>query len=119
MTGLAVYSGWVRRDYASKSQQVVLAAGVFDDKGRIMVSQDGYLPSEVVTDTYFPKVRRTVPLLNALLDLLFNLLLLTQSSPMTISLATDTRYFTGCSARLEIGELFQLLRPRWQTTFLP
>lgn len=56
MTGMAIYSGWVRRDYASKSQQVVLAAGVFDDKGRIMVSQDGYLPSEVVTDTYLPKV---------------------------------------------------------------
>ncbi|KAK8920355.1 Signaling protein YkoW [Metarhizium anisopliae] len=55
MTGMAVYTGWVRRDYASKSQQVVLAAGVFDDKGRIMVSQDGYLPSEVVTDTYLPK----------------------------------------------------------------
>ncbi|PNP44495.1 hypothetical protein THARTR1_11033 [Trichoderma harzianum] len=55
MTGMAIYSSWVRRDYASKSQQVVLAAGVFDDKGRIMVSQDGYLPSEVVTDTYFTK----------------------------------------------------------------
>lgn len=56
MTVLAAYSSWVRRDYASKSQQVVLAAGVFDEKGRIMVSQDGYLPSEVVTDTYLPKV---------------------------------------------------------------
>ncbi|KAL7955583.1 hypothetical protein V8C34DRAFT_307301 [Trichoderma compactum] len=56
MTGMAIYSSWVRRDYASKSQQVVLAAGVFDDKGRIMVSQDRYLPSEVVTDTYFTKV---------------------------------------------------------------
>ncbi|KHN98433.1 uncharacterized protein MAM_03557 [Metarhizium album ARSEF 1941] len=55
MTGMAVYSGWVRREYASKSQQVVLAAGVFDDKGRIMLNQDGYLPSEVVTDTYLPK----------------------------------------------------------------
>ncbi|KAG5976615.1 hypothetical protein E4U56_001700 [Claviceps arundinis] len=55
MTCLAIYSTWVRHDYASKSQQVVLAAGVFDDKGRIMVTQDGYLPSEVVTDTYLPK----------------------------------------------------------------
>ncbi|KAG6014805.1 hypothetical protein E4U41_004759, partial [Claviceps citrina] len=55
MTGLAIYSGWVRRDYASKSQQVVLAAGVFDDKGRIMVTQEGYLPSEVVTDAFLPK----------------------------------------------------------------
>ncbi|KAL7928268.1 hypothetical protein V8C35DRAFT_318583 [Trichoderma chlorosporum] len=55
MTGMAIYSSWVRRDYASKSQQVVLAAGIFDEKGRIMVAQDGYLPSEVVTDTYLPK----------------------------------------------------------------
>ncbi|PTB39435.1 uncharacterized protein TrAFT101_007779 [Trichoderma asperellum] len=55
MTGMAIYSSWVRRDYARKSQKVVLAAGVFDDRGRIMVSQDGYLPSEVVTDTYFAK----------------------------------------------------------------
>ncbi|KAL7919863.1 hypothetical protein ACQKWADRAFT_300267 [Trichoderma austrokoningii] len=55
MTGMAIYSSWVRRDYATKSQKVVLAAGVFDDKGRIMVAQDGYLPSEVVTDTYFTK----------------------------------------------------------------
>ncbi|KAM0255438.1 hypothetical protein ACHAQJ_005738 [Trichoderma viride] len=55
MTGMAIYSSWVRRDYASKSQKVVLAAGVFDDKGRIMVAQDGYLPSEVVTDTYLAK----------------------------------------------------------------
>ncbi|QUC16809.1 uncharacterized protein UV8b_01050 [Ustilaginoidea virens] len=55
LTILAAYSTWVRRDYATKSQQVVVAAGVFDEKGRIMVSQDGYLPSEVVTDTYWPK----------------------------------------------------------------
>ncbi|KAG5913530.1 hypothetical protein E4U42_001079, partial [Claviceps africana] len=55
MTCLAIYASWRRRDYASKSQQVVLAAGVFDEKGRIMVTQDGYLPSEVVTDTYLPK----------------------------------------------------------------
>ena len=56
MTGMAIYSSWVKRDYASKSQQVVLAAGIFDEKGRIMVSQDGFLPTEVVTDTYLPKV---------------------------------------------------------------
>jgi hypothetical protein len=61
MTGLAIYSSWVRRDYASKSQQVVLAAGVFDERGRIMVTQDGFLPSEVVTDTYVPKVSSVAP----------------------------------------------------------
>ncbi|KYK58808.1 MHYT domain signaling protein [Drechmeria coniospora] len=56
----AMYSSWVRRDYASKSQQVVLAAAVFDEHGRIMVSQEGYLPSEVVTDTFVPKTNDDV-----------------------------------------------------------
>ncbi|PHH89777.1 hypothetical protein CDD83_5288 [Cordyceps sp. RAO-2017] len=49
------YSSWVKRDYASKSQQVVLAAAIFDEKGRIMVNQEGFLPSEVVTDTFMTK----------------------------------------------------------------
>lgn len=57
MTASAMYSSWVRRDYASKSQQVVLAAAVFDSKGRIMVNQEGFLPSEVVTDTLVAKVQ--------------------------------------------------------------
>lgn len=56
MTGIGIYSSWIRRDYANKSQQVVLAAAVFDDRGRIMVSQEGFLPSEVITDTFLPKV---------------------------------------------------------------
>ncbi|KAL3955869.1 hypothetical protein ACCO45_009888 [Purpureocillium lilacinum] len=56
MTASAAYSSWIRRDYASKSQQVVLAAAVFDSKGRIMVNQEGLLPTEVVTDTLVPKV---------------------------------------------------------------
>ncbi|PFH62883.1 hypothetical protein XA68_11439 [Ophiocordyceps unilateralis] len=59
MTASSIYSGWVRRDYASKSQQVVLAAAVFDDKGRIMVNQEGFLPTEVVTDTFIAKVGST------------------------------------------------------------
>ncbi|UNI22216.1 hypothetical protein JDV02_008125 [Purpureocillium takamizusanense] len=55
MTASAAYSSWIRRDYASKSQQVVLAAAIFDSKGRIMVNQEGFLPTEVVTDTLVPK----------------------------------------------------------------
>ncbi|KAJ6437096.1 MHYT domain signaling protein [Purpureocillium lavendulum] len=50
-----IYSGWVRVDYASKSQQVALASAVFDGKGRIMVNQAGLLPTEVITDTFVPK----------------------------------------------------------------
>ncbi|EQK99332.1 mhyt [Ophiocordyceps sinensis CO18] len=54
MTTSAVYSRWIRSDYAKKAQKVVLAAAVFDQRGRIMVSKEGLLPSEVVTDTYIP-----------------------------------------------------------------
>ncbi|KND88032.1 hypothetical protein TOPH_07317 [Tolypocladium ophioglossoides CBS 100239] len=60
MTASGIYSSWIRRDYASKSQQVVLAAAVFDDRGRIMVNQEGFLPSEVVTDTFLPKSNNDV-----------------------------------------------------------
>lgn len=56
MTTSAVYSRWIRSDYAKKAQKVVLAAAVFDQRGRIMVSKEGLLPSEVVTDTYIPTV---------------------------------------------------------------
>lgn len=52
----AVYTHWIRSDYARKAQKVVLAAAVFDQRGRIMVSKEGLLPSEVVTDTYIPTV---------------------------------------------------------------
>lgn len=65
MTASAAYSSWIRRDYASKSQQVVLAAAVFDSKGRIMVNQEGFLPTEVVTDTLVPKVGVPHPQLRA------------------------------------------------------
>ncbi|XP_044714754.1 uncharacterized protein HRG_11789 [Hirsutella rhossiliensis] len=60
LTISAIYSSWIRRDYASKSQQVVLAAAVFDEHGRIMVNQEGFLPSEVVTDTFIPRSHNEV-----------------------------------------------------------
>ncbi|KAI1858716.1 uncharacterized protein JN550_012548 [Neoarthrinium moseri] len=55
MAGTAVYSTHVRRRYAIKAQQVVLAAAVFDRTGRILVNPDGLLPSEKITDTYIEK----------------------------------------------------------------
>ncbi|OAA72039.1 mhyt [Akanthomyces lecanii RCEF 1005] len=47
----AVYSIIVRRSYASRAQQVVLAVAVFDKRGRILVNKEGLLPTEVVTDS--------------------------------------------------------------------
>lgn len=55
MAGTAVYTTHVMRGYASKAQQVVLAAAVFDQAGRILVNPDGLLPSEKITDTYLEK----------------------------------------------------------------
>ncbi|KAI0205788.1 hypothetical protein F4808DRAFT_244769 [Astrocystis sublimbata] len=53
--GVATYGNWVTRSNTSKARSVVLAAAVFDRSGRILVSPDGLLPSEKVTDTYIEK----------------------------------------------------------------
>ncbi|KAM3462833.1 hypothetical protein NHJ6243_003839 [Beauveria neobassiana] len=47
----AIYSVIIKRSYASRAQQVVLAAAVFDKRGRILVNKEGLLPTEVVTDS--------------------------------------------------------------------
>ncbi|KAL2755832.1 hypothetical protein ACRALDRAFT_1043121 [Sodiomyces alcalophilus JCM 7366] len=52
MAGVAIYSARVMRRYASKAQQVVLAAAVFDQHGRILVNHEGLLPSEKITDMF-------------------------------------------------------------------
>ncbi|KAK8102551.1 hypothetical protein PG984_015697 [Apiospora sp. TS-2023a] len=41
-----------KRKYATKAQLVTLAAAVFDKQGRILVSPDGLLPSEKITDAF-------------------------------------------------------------------
>lgn len=55
MAATAVYTTNVMRRYADKAQQVVLAAAIFDQTGRILVTPDGLLPSEKITDTYVEK----------------------------------------------------------------
>lgn len=57
ITASVAFSTYVRRVSARKAQKVVLAAAVFDARGRIMVSYEGLLPSQVVTTTFIPKVR--------------------------------------------------------------
>ncbi|KAK6202013.1 hypothetical protein LQW54_009145 [Pestalotiopsis sp. IQ-011] len=51
----AIYTTNVMRNSASKAQQVLLAAAVFDSTGRILVTPDGLLPSESITETYLEK----------------------------------------------------------------
>nr|XP_036585779.1 mhyt domain signaling [Colletotrichum truncatum]KAF6795970.1 mhyt domain signaling [Colletotrichum truncatum] len=55
MGGTAIYTARIMRRYASKAQQVVLAAAVFDKHGRILVNPDGLIPTEKITDTFLEK----------------------------------------------------------------
>ncbi|KAK1966995.1 hypothetical protein LY78DRAFT_656783 [Colletotrichum sublineola] len=55
MGGTAVYSARIMKRYASKAQQVVLAAAVFDKHNRILVNPDGLVPTEKITDTFIEK----------------------------------------------------------------
>ncbi|KAH6844491.1 hypothetical protein B0I37DRAFT_313036 [Chaetomium sp. MPI-CAGE-AT-0009] len=53
MAGLAIYSARVRKGYANRAQRITLAAAVFDEHGRILVTPDGFLPSEVTQNETF------------------------------------------------------------------
>lgn len=55
MAGFATYTAHTMKRYASKAQQIVLAAAVFDKHGRVLVSPDGLLPSEKITDSFLEK----------------------------------------------------------------
>lgn len=55
MAGFAMYTARLMQRYANKAQQVVLAAAVFDKHGRVLVSPDGLLPSEKITDSFLEK----------------------------------------------------------------
>lgn len=47
-----------RSRMANRAQQVVLSCAVFDKEGRLMVTPEGQLPSEMITKTYIERVRR-------------------------------------------------------------
>ncbi|KAJ4417911.1 hypothetical protein N0V85_001652 [Neurospora sp. IMI 360204] len=49
--------GRIRKVYASKAQKITLAAAIFDDHGRILVTPDGNLPSEEITTTFLQKTQ--------------------------------------------------------------
>ncbi|KAH8897836.1 hypothetical protein GQ53DRAFT_637355 [Thozetella sp. PMI_491] len=55
MAGTAIYTARVMKRYANKAQQVVLASAIFDQQGRVLVTPDGLLPSEKITDTFVEK----------------------------------------------------------------
>ncbi|KAI0537035.1 hypothetical protein GGR58DRAFT_473217 [Xylaria digitata] len=55
VAGVAAHGTWVSRSNARKARHVVLATAIFDSAGRILVSPDGLIPSEKITDTYIEK----------------------------------------------------------------
>ncbi|KAI1095142.1 hypothetical protein F5B19DRAFT_504583 [Rostrohypoxylon terebratum] len=55
--GTIVYEAWLTRGTSNKAQQIVLGVAVFDKSGRILVSPDGLLPNEKITDTYVEKTQ--------------------------------------------------------------
>lgn len=54
--GTVIYTARVMSRYADKAQQVVLATAIFDKQGRVLVSPEGLLPSEKITDSFLEKV---------------------------------------------------------------
>ncbi|KAK6839381.1 hypothetical protein PG987_005247 [Apiospora arundinis] len=60
MLSAAVLTARTKRKYAHKAQLVTLAAAVFDRQGRILVSPDGLLPSEKITDAFPQKTHDDV-----------------------------------------------------------
>ncbi|KAK8093623.1 hypothetical protein PG997_000308 [Apiospora hydei] len=60
LAATAIWTAHVMRKTATKAQQIVLAAAVFDRAGRILVTPDGLLPSEKVTDTYIERTHDDV-----------------------------------------------------------
>ncbi|KAI1104448.1 FAD dependent oxidoreductase-domain-containing protein [Jackrogersella minutella] len=55
--GSVIYATWHTRRNANKAQQIVLGVAVFDRLGRILVSPEGLLPSEKITDTYVERTQ--------------------------------------------------------------
>lgn len=52
IAAMAVTTNQVMKRSAQKAQQVVLAVALFDKHGRLLVSPDGLLPSEKITETF-------------------------------------------------------------------
>lgn len=100
MFATAVLSAKTRKSYATKSQQVVLASAVFDKEGRIMVTPDGLIPSEKITQTFPQKVGPKSPSRPCEK---FTQLTISPHSPTTTSSAPPTRSSSGCTAHPATG----------------
>lgn len=100
ITASLMFSTYVRRVSARKAQKVVLASAVFDSRGRIMVSYEGILPSQVVTTAFIPRVLTFFLLATRIVILTFTSRLAANSS------IQHTPYFIGCFARPGLGPVW-------------
>lgn len=57
IAGSAIFKARNLKKHADKAQKVTLGAAIFDKHGRILVDNDGLIPSTVITDLYPEKVR--------------------------------------------------------------
>ncbi|KAJ8132467.1 hypothetical protein O1611_g1162 [Lasiodiplodia mahajangana] len=55
VVAVVAHETWAARKNIRKARNVVLAAAIFDDSGRILVRPDGWLPSEKITHAYIEK----------------------------------------------------------------
>ena len=58
---VAFIRGRNKRTAKVKAQRVVLACAYFDEEGNLMVTQEGTLPSEKITNHYVEKASRSRP----------------------------------------------------------
>lgn len=93
--------------YAKKVKKVVLAEAVFDKQGRVLVSRDGLLPIEQITDAFVEQVIRSQKYavsVGVIADL-------DECRRLKIPSQQHINYSTGCSKRQEIGLLLCRLFP--------
>ena len=55
---ITIIRGRSIRDTKIKAQNLVLACAYFDEDGRLMVTQDGAIPSEKIANHYVDKVSK-------------------------------------------------------------
>lgn len=57
IAGSAIFKARNLKRHADKAQKVTLGTAIFDKQGRILVDNEGLIPSTIITDLYPEKVR--------------------------------------------------------------
>jgi hypothetical protein len=87
-----------QRHFASiknRNQQIAIAAVIFDEEGKVMVTPEGYLPHRRITSTYLEKVSAQFPSV-------YEHMLIYYSQSM-MSSVFRTHYSSGCFVQVFTG----------------